>query len=385
MASAALGSYVAAPSLAHRDRKINLNYPLPVSNDPDEPIRQKWITETYQLLKWILPPRAVDTPEELAQLSQFVINIIDFRDPDCTMTHWQNPDVLLVPGQPANPSGNAPTPATAPTLALASSDPANAIPLDQYGMEYNPVALNEVLAFSYAYYQSAGAQANRFFVELVNTLTQSSFAALPPAGCRRYEPARPQHPRPGRVPVHAGRSLFRRLLGPGLHRRHAQQPPRSLPRGAGPGRPVLRADPAQQGLVHRVCRRCGGRKLQQPGERRQAGAAGSRGRPLAIGGQPGGDPSHAADELLLRLRQQPTQPGVRDGDTVAHDLLSRRQRDRSQYTFAGAVPQPRGRPVQWAGDSEDHLVPGRAAGGRSGLRHLRRGPRRPTISRSSPP
>ena len=34
------------------------------------------------------------TPEELAQLSQFVINIIDFRDPDCTMTHWQNPDVL---------------------------------------------------------------------------------------------------------------------------------------------------------------------------------------------------------------------------------------------------------------------------------------------------
>ena len=47
-------------------------------------------------------------------------------------------------------------------------------------MEYNPVALNEVLAFSYAYYQGVGSQANRFFVELVNTLTQSSFAALPP-------------------------------------------------------------------------------------------------------------------------------------------------------------------------------------------------------------
>ena len=189
--SAALGSYVAAPSLAQRDRKINLNYPLPVSNDPDEPIRQKWITETYQLLKWILPPRAVDTPEELAQLSQFVINIIDFRDPDCTMTHWQNPDVLLVPGQPANPSGNPPTPATAPTLALASSNPANAIPLDQYGMEYNPVALNEVLAFSYAYYQGGGAQANRFFVELVNTLTQSSFAALPPPAAGSTNPPDP--------------------------------------------------------------------------------------------------------------------------------------------------------------------------------------------------
>ena len=102
-------------------------------------------------------PRAVDTPEELAQLSQFVINIIDFRDPDCTMTHWQNPDVLLVPGQPANPSASAPMPATAPTLVLASSNPANAIPLDQYGMEYNPVALNEVLAFSYAYYQGGVA------------------------------------------------------------------------------------------------------------------------------------------------------------------------------------------------------------------------------------
>ena len=43
----------------------------------------------------VLPPLAVDTPEELAQLSQFVINIIDFRDPDCTMTHWQNPDVTM--------------------------------------------------------------------------------------------------------------------------------------------------------------------------------------------------------------------------------------------------------------------------------------------------
>src|SRR5262249_24130128 len=38
------------PSLAHRDKKINLNYPLPVSNDPNEPVRQKWISETYYLL-----------------------------------------------------------------------------------------------------------------------------------------------------------------------------------------------------------------------------------------------------------------------------------------------------------------------------------------------
>src|SRR5271166_6287372 len=83
------------PSLAHRDKKINLNYPLPVSNDPNEAVRQKWISDAYQTLKAILPPLAVDTPEELAQLSQYVINIIDFRDPDATMTHWINPDVSL--------------------------------------------------------------------------------------------------------------------------------------------------------------------------------------------------------------------------------------------------------------------------------------------------
>ena len=86
---------LAAPSLAHRDKKINLNYPLPVSNDPNEAVRQKWISDAYQTLKAILPPLAVDTPEELAQLSQYVINIIDFRDPDATMTHWINPDVSL--------------------------------------------------------------------------------------------------------------------------------------------------------------------------------------------------------------------------------------------------------------------------------------------------
>ena len=86
------------PSLAQRDKKINLNYPLPVSNDPNEPIRQKWISDAYQLMKSVLPPKAVDTPDELAALSQFLINVIDFRDPDCTMTHFRNPDVKVVLG-----------------------------------------------------------------------------------------------------------------------------------------------------------------------------------------------------------------------------------------------------------------------------------------------
>ena len=173
---------LSTPPLAHRDKKINLNYPLPVSNDPDELIRRKWISDTYQLLKWVLPPRAVDTPEELAQLSQFVINIIDFRDPDCTMTHWQNPDVLLVPGQPANPSGSA----TAPTLVLASSNPANAIPLDQYGMEYNPVALNEVLAFSYAYYQGVGGAGQPVLRRVGQHADAVGLRGLAAAGRRRY-------------------------------------------------------------------------------------------------------------------------------------------------------------------------------------------------------
>ncbi len=54
------------PGLAQRGKKINLNYPLPVSNDPNEPVRQKWINDTYQALKSVLPPLAIDTAEELA-------------------------------------------------------------------------------------------------------------------------------------------------------------------------------------------------------------------------------------------------------------------------------------------------------------------------------
>ncbi len=165
------------PTLAHRDKKINLNFPLPVSNDPNEPVRQKWITDTYYLLKLILPPRAVDTPEELAQLSQFVINIIDFRDPDGTMTHWVNPDVYIAGINNTMAAVTAATPAPALAPIPATGIPANGIALDQYGMEYSPVAINEVLAYSYLYWTAAGGngaggnnRANRFFIELVNTL-----------------------------------------------------------------------------------------------------------------------------------------------------------------------------------------------------------------------
>ncbi|WP_165229754.1 hypothetical protein [Aquisphaera insulae] len=165
------------PSLAHRDRKINLNMPLPVSNDPDEPVRRKWISDAYQLLKSVLPPKATDTPEEKAQLSQFLVNVIDFRDPDGTMTHFQNPDVMMVLGDasttPMKPSYLVPAGAT-----VAAGSPV--IPLHQFGMEYNPVAINEAMASSYLMNGTGAAnRSNRFIVELVNTLSQSAISFLP--------------------------------------------------------------------------------------------------------------------------------------------------------------------------------------------------------------
>ena len=39
------------------DRKINLNFPLPIANDPAEPVRQKWCRETYQTPQGDPPPR----------------------------------------------------------------------------------------------------------------------------------------------------------------------------------------------------------------------------------------------------------------------------------------------------------------------------------------
>ena len=160
---------LAAPTIVHRDKKINLNYPLPVSNDPNEAVRQKWISDTYQTLKAILPPRSVDTAEELAQLSQYVNNIIDFRDTDATMTHWQNPDVFL----------RTSTAGASPYLVLAAAYTSTTdVPLDQYGMEYNPIAINEVMAYSFA----STPTTNRFFIELVNTLTSPELGTPTAAG-----------------------------------------------------------------------------------------------------------------------------------------------------------------------------------------------------------
>ncbi len=172
------GPQLRAPSLAHGGRKINLNYPLPASNDPKEPIRQKWIRDTYQMFKAVLPLTAVDTPEELAQLSQFAVNIIDFRDPDGTMTRFENRDVVIT-----HPRATEPT-----KIALASAVPPP-VPfttdyLVQYGMEYNPVAINEILA--YQFNRKAGTPpvatpTKRLLIELVNTLTEAAGTAPTPS------------------------------------------------------------------------------------------------------------------------------------------------------------------------------------------------------------
>ena len=73
-----------------------------------------------------------------------MINIIDFRDTDATMTHWAQPRRLHRGPAPAQ----AP-PVTSPYLVLAPQPADDGHPLDQYGMEYNPIAINEVLAYSF--------------------------------------------------------------------------------------------------------------------------------------------------------------------------------------------------------------------------------------------
>jgi hypothetical protein len=187
------GTFVGLPTpqLAHRDRRINLNYPLPVSNSPIEPVRQKWIRDTYTLLKSVLPPKAVDTPEELAQLSQYVVNMIDFRDPDCTATKFVNTDITVTLATPPT----AGTAGVQSSLAFTGTLPANFIPYDptyieppmtttpapttayliQYGMEYNPVAINEVMAYQF----NGTTSVTKILFELVNTLMEDNASTMP--------------------------------------------------------------------------------------------------------------------------------------------------------------------------------------------------------------
>ena len=120
-------------------------------------------------------------------MSQYLINVIDFRDPDATVTIFQNPDVLEVParvkGQTYPPSTTAETQSAPPKLRLLtdpSPTPNDASPLVQFGMEYSPVAITEVLAYTFNRKDTppgGGAPTNvltpRLFIEMVNTLTKA--------------------------------------------------------------------------------------------------------------------------------------------------------------------------------------------------------------------
>ena len=171
-----------AAARAPRTARSTSTFLCPISNLPDEPIRIKWIRETYELLKAILPPRAVDTPLELAQLSQFVINIVDYRDTDATMTRFVNPDISAVTRHGRSQAASR---AASIRPSVTFADPPGSGNLVQFGMEYTPVAINEVLAYSFTYKATSSSQpANRLFVEMVNTLTEASAA-------QHGQPARP--------------------------------------------------------------------------------------------------------------------------------------------------------------------------------------------------
>ncbi|MFO0956958.1 MAG: hypothetical protein U0800_05755 [Isosphaeraceae bacterium] len=183
------GNVLSTPAYAHRNRKINLNAPFPITNDPDDPVRKKWVYDTYQALKQILPPKSIDTPEELLALSQYVLNIVDSRDSDAAMTHFINPDVRQTPPDLGDPAASPPKPPLPPTLVMSTvwngtsyslnAAFANALPIDQYGMENQPIAINEALAYRFYRRNNSATNPNpinlptpRFWLELVNTVTQ---------------------------------------------------------------------------------------------------------------------------------------------------------------------------------------------------------------------
>lgn len=177
----------------NRSRRINLNVPLVLSNDPAEPGRRKWITETYETLKQILPPKSVDTPEELLALSQYVVNIIDFRDTDAACTKFTNPDVWIEEGVIDDPTGMAPVTPQPPRLHMRTkwdtvtstwiadpkfSDIATGHAAVQWGMEFSPIAINEVLAYQFNRKRSGTDETNvatrRLWIEFANLLSRDS-------------------------------------------------------------------------------------------------------------------------------------------------------------------------------------------------------------------
>lgn len=168
------------PSLTHGGRRFNLNLPLPPSNLSDEPVRQKYVRELYQLMKSVLAPPdgAALTALQLAELGQFAVNVVDFRDTDATMTRFVNYDITYVDplitavAPPMGPPVNTIThPATVGKPTAAN----NTNPVIQWGMEFSPIAIDEILGYQFTRRNtttSTDETTPRLFVELVNTLTK---------------------------------------------------------------------------------------------------------------------------------------------------------------------------------------------------------------------
>ena len=185
---AGVGFAYGSPKLAGSGRRMNLNLPLPAqvidnTKTPpvqacDETVRHRWILDAYLLCRAVLPNANNYTPEECVQLSQFLTNVIDFRDTDGVMTRFVNPEVIEQSGSlaavpPTMPKLRFVNDATVPALPTAANSTFG--PVVQWGMEYNPIAINEVLATQFNYMTNTPSQ--EFFIELVNTLTRDGGAA----------------------------------------------------------------------------------------------------------------------------------------------------------------------------------------------------------------
>ena len=150
-------------------------------------------------------------PLELAQLSQFVFNLVDYRDPDATMTRFVNPDIVSLPARSI--PGSEPPSYDPPTLAFATSPGSGN--LVQFGMEFSPVAINEVLSYS-VYLQGYDG------IPTFCPVAQSTFCR---AGQHPYAGFSHQFGQPARPDGLEDHDLARRSAGGPIRSRARSRPP----------------------------------------------------------------------------------------------------------------------------------------------------------------
>ena len=241
-------------------RKINLNYPLPVSNDCNEPIRQKWISDTYQLLK-------CDPAARLGRHGRGTGAAQPVRDQHHRLPRpGRHDDPLGQPGRLHHPehfgddqSHTQPGFASMAPASCSTSTAWSTTRSRSTRCWRTPSRAGRLAT-------GASTYTNRFFIELVNTLTaaynptyrlwpsghatttqpNNYYGYGPIPGGHGHRTHRRQHskphdtalpgqrPRPGRLQLRDERSLLRRLLGPGLPGRYARGPSGPLPRRSRP-------------------------------------------------------------------------------------------------------------------------------------------------------